>query len=92
MFDTRSGFWLMVGIAVAGLLATGAVDRRSPPTTSLTYDNFAGAIGVPMTILLPVVAILVGDRRVEPARRPHDVHPGAAPRPGDPRQARRHAR
>jgi hypothetical protein len=24
----------------------------------LTYDNFAGAIGVPMTILLPVVAIL----------------------------------
>ncbi len=26
--------------------------------SDLTYDNFAGAIGVPMTILLPVVAIL----------------------------------
>jgi ABC-2 type transport system permease protein len=26
--------------------------------SGLTYDNFAGAIGVPMTILLPVLAIL----------------------------------
>ncbi len=31
---------------------------RSPRTSDLTYDSFAGAIGVPMTILLPVVAIL----------------------------------
>jgi hypothetical protein len=57
MFDTRSGFWLMVGIAVAGLLATGAVIAFAGDD-GLTYDNFAGAIGVPMTILLPVVAIL----------------------------------
>jgi ABC-2 type transport system permease protein len=57
MFDTRSGFWLMVGIAAAGLLATGAVIAFAGDD-ALTYDNFAGAIGVPMTILLPVVAIL----------------------------------
>ena len=26
MFDTRSGFWLMVSIAITGVLATGAGD------------------------------------------------------------------
>ena len=57
MFDTRSGFWLMIGIAAAGILATTAVVLFSSDS-ALTYDSFAGAIGVPMTILLPVVAIL----------------------------------
>ncbi|HET7431545.1 MAG TPA: ABC transporter permease [Nocardioides sp.] len=57
MFDTRSGFWLMVGIAAAGVLATGAVILFAGDA-DLTYDNFAAAIGVPMTILLPVLAIL----------------------------------
>ncbi|MGA8248534.1 MAG: ABC transporter permease [Nocardioides sp.] len=57
MFDTRSGFWLMIGIAAAGLLATTAVVLFSSGD-ELAYDNFAAAIGVPMTILLPVVAIL----------------------------------
>lgn len=56
-FDTRSGFWLLVTIALAGLLANGAV-LAFASDADLTYDNFAGAIGVPMTILLPVVAIL----------------------------------
>jgi hypothetical protein len=56
-FDTRSGFWLLVAIAAAGLIATGAVVAFAHDS-DLTYDNFAGAIGVPMTILLPVVAIL----------------------------------
>jgi hypothetical protein len=56
-FDTRSGFWLMVAIAATGLIATGAV-LAFANDKDLTYDNFAGAIGVPMTILLPVVAIL----------------------------------
>jgi hypothetical protein len=56
-FDTRSGFWLMVAIAAAGVLTTGAV-LAFASDSDLTYDNFAGAIGVPMTILLPVVAIL----------------------------------
>jgi len=57
MFDTRSGFWLMIGIAAAGVLATGAVIAFSG-SEDLSYDSFAGAIGVPMTILLPVLAIL----------------------------------
>ncbi|HET8662859.1 MAG TPA: ABC transporter permease [Nocardioides sp.] len=56
-FDTRSGFWLMVAIAVTGVIATGAV-LAFASDSDLTYDNFAAAIGVPMTILLPVVAIL----------------------------------
>jgi hypothetical protein len=57
MFDTRSGFWLMISIAVMALLATGSVIAFASDD-SLTYDNFAAAIGIPMTILLPVVAIL----------------------------------
>ena len=56
-FDTRSGFWLMAAIVAAGVLATGAV-LAFASDGDLTYDNFAAAIGVPMTILLPVVAIL----------------------------------
>jgi hypothetical protein len=56
-FDTRSGFWLMVAIVAAGVIATGAV-LAFANDSDLTYDSFAGAIGVPMTILLPVVAIL----------------------------------
>ncbi|HEY3530936.1 MAG TPA: ABC transporter permease subunit [Nocardioides sp.] len=56
-FDTRSGFWLMIAIAAAGLLATGAV-LAFANDSDLTYDNFGAAIGVPMTVLLPVVAIL----------------------------------
>jgi ABC-2 type transport system permease protein len=57
MFDTRSGFWLMTSIAVTALLATGAVILFAPDS-ELTYDNFAAAIGVPMTVILPIMAIL----------------------------------
>jgi ABC-2 type transport system permease protein len=57
MLDTRSGFWLMIGIAAAGVLATAAVIAFAG-SEDLTYDSFAGAIGVPMTILLPVLAVL----------------------------------
>ena len=57
MFDTRSGFWLMMGIGAAGVLATTLVVLLSK-RSDLSYDSFAGAIGVPMTILLPVLAIL----------------------------------
>ena len=57
MFDTRSGFWLMASIAIAALLATGAVILFAGDD-SITYNSFGAAIGVPMTILLPVVAVL----------------------------------
>ena len=57
MFDTRSGFWLMVGMGVSALVATAAVVIWAPDS-SITYDSFGAAVGVPMTLLLPVMAIL----------------------------------
>lgn len=57
MFDTRSGFWLMMSIAILSLIATIAVIAFAPDQ-ALTYATFGTAIGVPMSILLPVMAIL----------------------------------
>ena len=57
MFDTRSGFWLMASILITAVLASAAVVLFAPDD-AVTYDNFAAAIGVPMTIVLPIVAIL----------------------------------
>ncbi len=57
MFDTRSGFWLMASIAITALLATGAVILWAPDS-ELTYDTFAAAIGFPMAVILPIIAIL----------------------------------
>jgi ABC-type transport system involved in multi-copper enzyme maturation permease subunit len=57
MFDTRSGFWLMTSIGITALIATGAVILFAPDS-ALTFDSFAAAIGVPMTIILPIIAIL----------------------------------
>lgn len=57
MFDTRSGFWLMTSIAIATVLATGAVILFAPDN-QLTFVTFATAIGFPMAVILPMVAIL----------------------------------
>ncbi len=57
MFDTRSGFWLMAGIAITAVLATGAVIAFGPDD-ALVYSTFATAIGFPMAVILPMVAIL----------------------------------
>jgi ABC-2 type transport system permease protein len=57
MFDTRSGFWLMASIAIAAVLATGAVILFAPDT-ELTYSTFAAAIGFPMAFILPMIAAL----------------------------------
>ena len=57
MFDTRSGFWLMMSVAITATLATGAVILWAPDS-ELTYDTFAAAIGFPMSVILPRVAIL----------------------------------
>jgi ABC-type transport system involved in multi-copper enzyme maturation permease subunit len=57
MFDTRSGFWLMASIAILAVLATAAVIVFAPDD-DLTYNSFAAAIGIPMTVILPIVAIL----------------------------------
>ncbi|HEY3015580.1 MAG TPA: ABC transporter permease [Nocardioides sp.] len=57
MFDTRSGFWLMMSVGIAATLATAAT-LLFVPHDELSYDRFAGAIGVPMTIILPMIAVL----------------------------------
>jgi ABC-2 type transport system permease protein len=57
MLDTRSGFWLLASIAITALVATGAVILWAP-NNELTYSTFVSAIGFPMAVLLPLVAIL----------------------------------
>jgi ABC-2 type transport system permease protein len=57
MFDTRSGFWLMASIVIAALISTVATILFAPDA-DLTYYTFAKAIGAPMTIILPIIAIL----------------------------------
>ena len=57
MFDTRSGFWLMSSIVITGLLTTIGMVAFAPDS-ELTYYTFAKAVGFPMTIVLPMIAIL----------------------------------
>ena len=57
MFDTRSGFWLMMSIVIAAVLATTATILFAP-NDELTQESFAAAIGFPMAVILPMVAIL----------------------------------
>ena len=57
MFDTRSGFWLMSSIVITGLLTMVATIAFAPDA-DLTYYTFAKAIGFPMTVVLPIIAIL----------------------------------
>jgi ABC-2 type transport system permease protein len=57
MFDTRSGFWLMASVAILAVVATGAVIIFAPDS-ELTYESFASAIGFPMAVILPMIAIL----------------------------------
>jgi ABC-2 type transport system permease protein len=57
MFDTRSGFWLIASIGITGLIATIATIAFAPDK-DLTYYNFAAAIGFPITVILPMVALL----------------------------------
>jgi hypothetical protein len=57
MFDTRSGFWLIASLVIVGVLATiGTI--LFAPDEQLTHNTFAAAIGFPMTIVLPIIAIL----------------------------------
>jgi ABC-2 type transport system permease protein len=57
MFDTRSGYWLMASIVIMSVLATAALIVFAPDD-QLTFDNFAAAIGAPMTVILPIIGIL----------------------------------
>jgi hypothetical protein len=57
MFDTRAGFWLMASIVIAALVSTVATILFAPDS-DLTYYTFAKAIGFPMTVILPMIAVL----------------------------------
>ena len=57
MFDTRSGFWLMASIVIIALLTMVATVLFAPEA-DLTYYTFAKALGFPMTVILPIIAIL----------------------------------
>jgi hypothetical protein len=57
MFNTRSGFWMLVSIGVLSVIATGAV-LIFAPDSEIAYGNFAAAIGLPMSVILPLIAIL----------------------------------
>lgn len=57
MFNTRSGFWMLVSIGALSVIATGAVIIFAPDS-EVTYETFAAAIGFPMSVILPMIAIL----------------------------------
>jgi ABC-2 type transport system permease protein len=57
MFNTRSGFWMLVSIGVLSVIATGAV-LVFAPDSEIAYGNLAAAIGLPMSVILPMIAIL----------------------------------
>ena len=56
-FDTRAGRWLLVSLGGAAVLTTAAIIAWSP-AEQLTYSQFTLAIGVPMTVILPIIAVL----------------------------------
>ncbi|WP_141012801.1 ABC-2 transporter permease [Nocardioides sambongensis] len=57
MFDTRSGFWLMASIVILSVVATAATIVFAP-ASDLDFETFASAIGIPMSVILPMIAIL----------------------------------
>lgn len=57
MVNTRSGFWLLASIGITAVIATGSVIAFAPEVMH-TYGNFSAAVGMPIAIILPMVAIL----------------------------------
>lgn len=57
MFDTRAGFWLMASVGIVAVLATAAVIIWAPDE-AITQNTFSTAIGMPLSIVLPIIAIL----------------------------------
>ena len=56
-FDTRSGFWMLASVGILAVLATAATILFAPDD-AITYNSFGAAIGIPMAIVLPMIAIL----------------------------------
>ncbi len=56
-FDTRAGFWLMASVGIVAVLATAAVILWAPDE-AITQETFSTAIGMPLSVVLPIIAIL----------------------------------
>src|SRR4051794_41247551 len=57
MFNTRSGFWMLVCIGVLSPISAGTL-LVFGLNTDVTYENFVRASGFPMSVILPLIAIL----------------------------------
>lgn len=57
MFTTRSGFWMLVSIGVLTPISAGSVIIFAPDS-DVTYESFTRASGFPMSLILPMIAIL----------------------------------
>ncbi|KAB2811626.1 ABC transporter permease subunit [Pimelobacter simplex] len=57
MFDTRSGYWLMASIVITSVIATALTVILGDRGT-LDFEDFAAAIGSPMSIVLPIIGVL----------------------------------
>jgi ABC-type transport system involved in multi-copper enzyme maturation permease subunit len=57
MFNTRSGFWMLVSIGVLSPLSAGSL-LVFGLNSDVTYQNFVRASGFPMSVILPMIAIL----------------------------------
>lgn len=57
MVDTRSGFWMLVSVGLLSVVATGGVILFAPDAL-ITYESFTKAVVYPMSVILPVIAIL----------------------------------
>ena len=57
MFDTRAGFWLMASVGILSVLATAATILWAPDE-AIDQETFATAIGFPLSVILPIIALL----------------------------------
>ena len=55
--DTRAGFWLLVGVAIAAVMVTGTVLLWATPE-EFTQATFTSAINIPTAVILPIIAVL----------------------------------
>ncbi len=57
MFNTRSGFWMLVSIGILSPISAGSLLVLGLDS-DITYQNFVRASGFPMSVILPIIAIL----------------------------------
>ncbi|MFT4188303.1 MAG: ABC transporter permease [Aeromicrobium sp.] len=57
MFDTRAGLWLMISVVALSVIATVLTVLLGDRAT-LTFEDFSAAIGMPMSVILPMIGVL----------------------------------